>query len=85
MNVVFIESAAGGLICAAFANAADIVSLISKNGMIRGIQQSLLGSILADMLLVLGCALFFGGLVHRQKEQRFSEVVDHTTPTNMST
>ncbi|XP_022843866.1 vacuolar cation/proton exchanger 2-like isoform X1 [Olea europaea var. sylvestris] len=47
--------------------------------MIRGIQQSLLGSILADMLLVLGCALFFGGLVHRQKEQRFSKVAAHMT------
>lgn len=45
-----------------------------KNGMIRVVQQSLLGSILSNMLLVMGCAFFAGGIVHRNKDQVFSKV-----------
>lgn len=33
-------------------------------------QASLLGSVFSNMLLVLGCCFFFGGLKH--KEQRFN-------------
>jgi Ca2+:H+ antiporter len=46
-----------------------------KNGMIRIVQQSLLGSILSNMLLVVGCAFFAGGIVHRNKDQVFSKVM----------
>lgn len=46
-----------------------------KNGMIRVVQQSLLGSILSNMLLVMGCAFFAGGIVHRNKDQVFSKVM----------
>lgn len=42
--------------------------------MIRIVQQSLLGSILSNMLLVLGCAFFSGGLVFYNKEQVFDKV-----------
>ena len=42
--------------------------------MIRVVQLSLLGSILSNMLLVLGCAFFFGGLVFYRKEQVFNKV-----------
>lgn len=46
-----------------------------KNGMIRVVQQSLLGSILSNMLLVLGCSFFAGGIVHYdKKEQIFNKV-----------
>ena len=45
-----------------------------KNGMIRVVQQSLLGSILSNMLLVVGCAFFAGGIIHRNKDQVFSKV-----------
>ncbi|MCL7041104.1 hypothetical protein MKW94_005926, partial [Papaver nudicaule] len=41
--------------------------------MIRVVQQSLLGSILSNMLLVLGCAFFTGGLVHNNKVQTFDK------------
>jgi len=37
------------------------------------VQQSLLGSILSNMLLVLGCAFFMGGFIHHQKEQVFNK------------
>lgn len=43
--------------------------------MIRVVQQSLLGSILSNMLLVLGCAFFAGGLVHSNRDQVFNKVV----------
>ncbi|KAM1657545.1 hypothetical protein ACFX1Q_045785 [Malus domestica] len=43
------------------------------NSMIRVVQQSLLGSILSNMLLVLGCAFFAGGLVHSKTEQVFNK------------
>lgn len=42
--------------------------------MIRVVQQSLLGSILSNMLLVLGCAFFAGGLVFSKREQVFNKV-----------
>lgn len=42
--------------------------------MIRVVQLSLLGSILSNMLLVLGCAFFCGGLICCKKEQVFNKV-----------
>uniref|UniRef100_A0A0D9VUX5 Vacuolar cation/proton exchanger n=1 Tax=Leersia perrieri TaxID=77586 RepID=A0A0D9VUX5_9ORYZ len=65
----------GGLLNATFGNATEmIISLYAlKNGMIRVVQQSLLGSILSNMLLVLGCAFFAGGLVHRSRDQVFNK------------
>lgn len=65
----------GGLLNATFGNATEmIISIYAlKVGMIRVVQQSLLGSILSNMLLVLGCAFFTGGIVHHQKVQRFDK------------
>ncbi|KAK4802269.1 hypothetical protein SAY86_000472 [Trapa natans] len=68
-------STVGGLLNATFGNATEmIISMYAlKNGMIRVVQQSLLGSILSNMLLVLGCAFFTGGIVHHEKVQVFSK------------
>ncbi|KAI4326231.1 hypothetical protein MLD38_031564 [Melastoma candidum] len=65
----------GGLLNATFGNATEmIISLYAlKNGMIRVVQQSLLGSILSNMLLVLGCSFFTGGVVYHEKVQVFNE------------
>ncbi|KAH7655305.1 Calcium/proton exchanger protein [Dioscorea alata] len=65
----------GGLLNATFGNATEmIISLYALgNGMIRVVQQSLLGSILSNMLLVLGCAFFSGGIVHYNKVQVFNK------------
>ena len=56
----------GGLLNATFGNVTElIVSLFAlRAGMLRIVQVSLLGSILSNMLLVLGCAFFFGGALH---------------------
>ncbi|CAL1374012.1 unnamed protein product [Linum trigynum] len=60
----------GGLLNATFGNATEMmVSIFAlKSGMISVIQQSLLGSILSNLLMVLGCAFFVGGIVHRENK-----------------
>ncbi|XP_045807059.1 vacuolar cation/proton exchanger 2-like [Trifolium pratense] len=65
----------GGLLNATFGNATEmIISIYAlKSDMIRVVQQSLLGSILSNMLLVLGCAFFTGGIVHYKKVQVFNK------------
>ncbi|VFQ79131.1 unnamed protein product [Cuscuta campestris] len=65
----------GGLLNATFGNATElIISMYAlNNGMMRVVQQSLLGSILSNMLLVLGCAFFSGGIVYSNKEQVFNK------------
>ncbi|CAM9746562.1 unnamed protein product, partial [Ectocarpus sp. 4 AP-2014] len=62
----------GGLIQATLGNAVEIVVSLQAlyANQIRVVQASLLGSVFSNMLLVLGCCFFFGGLKH--KEQRFN-------------
>ncbi|KAL5134528.1 Vacuolar cation/proton exchanger 2 [Glycine soja] len=51
-----------------------IISIYAlKSGMTRVVQLSLLGSILSNMLLVLGCAFLCGGIVNHEKEQVFNK------------
>ncbi|CAH9138917.1 unnamed protein product [Cuscuta epithymum] len=65
----------GGLLNATFGNATEmIISIYAlKNDMMRVVKQSLLGSILSNMLLVLGCAFFCGGIRHYKKVQVFDK------------
>lgn len=72
---VFTGPTVGGLLNATFGNATEmIISMYAlKSGMIRVVQQSLLGSILSNMLLVLGCAFFTGGIIHHKKVQVFNK------------
>lgn len=59
----------GGLLNATFGNVTElIVSLFAlKTGLLRIVQVSLLGSVLSNLLLVLGCAFFAGGIKYRQQ------------------
>lgn len=77
--------AVGGLLNATFGNATEmIISIYAlKHGMIRVVQQSLLGSILSNMLLVLGCAFFCGGVIRYDKDQKFNKV-SHSAFENIS-
>ena len=79
MRCLFLGSAVGGLLNATFGNATEmIISIYAlKHGMIRVVQQSLLGSILSNMLLVLGCAFFAGGIKNHAKVQEFNKVDRH--------
>ena len=65
----------GGLINAIFGNATElIIALVAlKAGLIGIVKASITGSILANLLLVLGLSMFFGGL--RYKEQEFNRNV----------
>ncbi|XP_078429935.1 vacuolar cation/proton exchanger 3-like [Wolffia australiana] len=66
----FTGSTVGGLLNCTFGNATEVVISIFalKNGMTRIVQQSLLGSILSNMLLVLGFAFFSGGVVTKKTQ-----------------
>lgn len=62
----------GGLLNATFGNAAEliIVLLAINKGLIDLVKASIAGSIIGNLLFVLGLSLFFGGL--KFKEQKFS-------------
>lgn len=74
----------GGLMNATFGNAVElIVSIIAlKNGEIRIVQASMLGSILSNILLVLGCCFVAGGLKHHS--QSFNSTVASTMSSLMA-
>jgi Ca2+:H+ antiporter len=63
---------AGGLLNATFGNAAElIIALVSlRAGLYDVVEASIIGSIVGNVLLVLGASMLAGGL--RQKEQRFN-------------
>lgn len=71
----------GGLLNATFGNATELIVAIAalSKGLYKLVQLSLLGSILSNMLLVLGTAFFFGGL--RYKTQYFGKVSSQINST----
>ncbi|PQE09171.1 putative Ca2+-transport (H+ Ca2+ exchange) protein [Rutstroemia sp. NJR-2017a BBW] len=68
----------GGLLNASFGNAVEmIVAIIAlAKGEVVVVQTSLIGSILSNLLLVMGMCFFFGGL--RRTEQFFNQTVAQT-------
>ncbi|KAH6718270.1 Sodium/calcium exchanger protein-domain-containing protein [Leptodontidium sp. 2 PMI_412] len=68
----------GGLLNASFGNAVEmIVAIIAlAHDEVLVVQTSLIGSILSNLLLVLGMCFFFGGL--RRTEQFFNKTVAQT-------
>eukprot|EP00041_Stephanoeca_diplocostata_P016726 m.330455 g.330455 ORF g.330455 m.330455 type:complete len:430 (-) comp20461_c0_seq2:185-1474(-) len=69
------NSTIGGLLNATFGNVTELMVCIFalREGLIRVVQLSLLGSIISNLLLVLGFSFFVGGI--RYKEQKFKEVI----------
>ncbi|KAG0043836.1 hypothetical protein BGZ83_010990 [Gryganskiella cystojenkinii] len=74
----------GALLNASFGNAVELIlSIIAlKEGKIDVVQASLLGSILSNLLLVLGCCFIFGGL--KFKTQKFNQTVAQTSSSLLS-
>lgn len=74
----------GGLINAVFGNATElIIALVAlKAGLIDIVKASITGTLLANLLLVLGLSMFFGGL--RYKEQSFNQTVIRMNASTMS-
>lgn len=74
----------GGLLNATFGNAVElIVSIIAlKDNQVRIVQASMLGSILSNLLLVLGCCFIAGGITRVQ--QTFNQTVAQTMSSLMA-
>jgi Ca2+:H+ antiporter len=64
----------GGLLNATFGNAIELIIAILalKHGLVELVQASIIGSILGNILLLIGLSVFFGGL--KYKEQRFNKM-----------
>lgn len=62
----------GGLLNATFGNITEVIVCIFalRAGLIRVVQVSMLGSVLSNLLLVLGCAFLVGGI--KYSEQKFN-------------
>ncbi|CAN3375728.1 hypothetical protein DIURU_003841 [Diutina rugosa] len=74
----------GGLLNATFGNAVElIVSIIAlRDGQVRIVQASMLGSMLSNLLLVLGCCFIAGGLT--RERQRFNLTAAQTMTSLMA-
>ncbi|KAK1056362.1 Vacuolar calcium ion transporter [Friedmanniomyces endolithicus] len=74
----------GGLMNATFGNAVElIVSIVAlTKGEIRIVQASMLGSILSNILLVLGCCFIASGI--RRSESSFNKTVASTMSSLMA-
>jgi len=74
----------GGLLNATFGNAVElIVSIVAlKEGEIRVVQASILGSIISNLLLVLGMCFVAGGYYH--KKQEFNQTAAQTSSSLMA-
>ncbi|KAI9790438.1 MAG: hypothetical protein M1816_005102 [Peltula sp. TS41687] len=74
----------GGLLNATFGNAVElIVSIVAlKRNEIRIVQASMLGSILSNSLLVLGCCFLLGGI--GREKQSFNTTVASTMSSLMA-
>lgn len=68
--------AVSGLVNATCGNATELIIAIFAlhQNKVHVLKFSLLGSILSNLLLVLGTSLFFGGLSNLNKQQTFNPV-----------
>jgi Ca2+:H+ antiporter len=73
----------GGLLNATFGNAAElIIGLMAlQKGLVGVVKASITGSIIGNLLLVLGASVFAGGLKYR--EQHFNATAARTSSTTL--
>ncbi|MEW5759342.1 MAG: calcium/proton exchanger [Candidatus Thermoplasmatota archaeon] len=78
------SAATGALLNATFGNVAELIIAIFaiKEGLIVVVQASITGSIIGNILIVLGLSMFVGGLKH--KEQTFSRRTAGTSTTMLT-
>jgi Ca2+:H+ antiporter len=74
----------GGLLNATFGNATElIIALVALNaGLIDVVKASITGSIIGNLLLVMGFSMLLGGL--RYKEQEFQPIVARVNASSMN-
>ncbi|MBW4629956.1 MAG: calcium/proton exchanger [Brasilonema octagenarum HA4186-MV1] len=81
---VVVGPTVGGLLNATFGNATElIIALVALNaGLVNVVKASITGSIIGNLLLVMGLSMFLGGLRH--KEQTFQPVVARVNASSMN-
>lgn len=81
---VVVGPSLGGLLNATFGNATElIIGIVALNaGLIDVVKASITGSIIGNLLLVMGLSMFLGGL--RYKEQTFQSIVARTNASSMN-
>ncbi|HEY9675060.1 MAG TPA: calcium/proton exchanger [Waterburya sp.] len=74
----------GGLLNATFGNATElIIALIALNaGLVNVVKATITGSIIGNLLLVMGFAMLLGGL--RYKEQEFQPIIARVNASSMN-
>lgn len=74
----------GGLLNATFGNATElIIALVALNaGLVDVVKASITGSIIGNLLLVMGLSMLLGGL--RYKEQEFQSIVARVNASSMN-
>lgn len=74
----YIGDKKGGLIAATIGNMPELMMGIwsIKYGMLPMVKAALIGSIISNMLLVLGVSIFLGGIKYR--EQQFNKIIART-------
>src|SRR4028118_2244181 len=74
----------GGLLNATFGNATElIISLVALNaGLIDVVKASITGSIISNLLLVMGFSMLLGGI--RYKEQEFKPIIARVNGSTMT-
>jgi Ca2+:H+ antiporter len=74
----------GGLLNATFGNAAELIiaGIALSKGLIDVVKASITGSIIGNILLVLGLSILLGGAKH--KEQRFNKTGARTSVISLS-
>lgn len=81
---VVVGPSLGGLLNATFGNATElIIALVALNaGLIDIVKASITGSIISNLLLVMGFSMLLGGL--RYKEQTFQPIVARVNAASMN-
>ena len=74
----------GGLLNATFGNAAELIiaGIALSKGLTSVVKASITGSIIGNVLLVLGLSILFGGA--KYKEQRFNRTAARTSVVSLS-
>ncbi|QKD80786.1 calcium/proton exchanger [Thermoleptolyngbya sichuanensis A183] len=81
---VVVGPSLGGLLNATFGNAAELIIAIAalRSGLVEVVKASLTGSIIGNLLLVMGLSMLLGGL--RYKEQSFQPVLARVNASAMN-
>jgi Ca2+:H+ antiporter len=81
---VIVGPSLGGLLNATFGNATElIIALVALNeGLINIVKSSIAGSIIGNLLLVMGLSMFLGGI--KFKEQDFQPVIARVNASSMN-